>query len=272
MRHVGVGRALRYCFIATILVCYLFPLGFLINTALKSDASFYTNPGGLTRSLNFSNFPSAWYQGNFGSLMLNSVIYTFCAAGLGTLVSLVIAVPVSRGYLRHSRLWYSLFVVLLFLPNILIAQFQIILRLGLYDSRLGYVIIAASGVGVGPLLVAGYMRSVPRELDEAAAIDGVGYGRFLLTFIPFLIKPVIATTFILQAINVWNDIILATVLLADPSKSPITLGLYAFQGQYTSEWGVLAAGTMIVAGPLVVAYAFLQRYLIGGVLAGAVKG
>jgi raffinose/stachyose/melibiose transport system permease protein len=85
-------------------------------------------------------------------------------------------------------------------------------------------------------------------------------------------KPAIATVFILQAIGVWNDIILATILLTDDSTLPITRGLLNFQGTYTSQFGLLAAATTIVAAPLVVAYVFLQRYLVGGVVGGAVKG
>jgi raffinose/stachyose/melibiose transport system permease protein len=129
----------------------------------------------------------------------------------------------------------------------------------------------ASGLGVGPLIIYGYVKSVPKDLDEAAALDGVGYFRFVFTFLPALIKPVLATSFILSAIGVWNDIILATLLLPDPAKSPVTLGLFTFQGTYTSQWGLLSAATIIVATPLVIAYVFLQRYLVGGI-GGAVKG
>jgi raffinose/stachyose/melibiose transport system permease protein len=100
----------------------------------------------------------------------------------------------------------------------------------------------------------------------------VTYWRYLFTFVVPLARPAIATVFILQAIGVWNDIILATILLPDASKSPLTLGLFAFQGTYTSQWGLLAAATMIVAAPLVAAYVFLQRYLVSGALGGAVKG
>jgi raffinose/stachyose/melibiose transport system permease protein len=161
---------------------------------------------------------------------------------------------------------------MLFLPNTLITVFQLALRLNLYDTRLGYILIMASGVGVGPLLVTGYLKSVPREIDEAAALDGVGYVRYVFGFLPTLIKPVLATVFILQAIGVWNDIILATILLPDASKSPVTLGLFAFKGTYVSQWSLLSAATMIVAAPLVAAYLFLQRYLVASVVGGAVKG
>jgi raffinose/stachyose/melibiose transport system permease protein len=270
-RPVTVGKLASYLFVAVIMVLYLFPLGFLINTALKSTAAFYSDPVGLTTSFQFGNFAEAWQKGHFGAYFLNSVLYTGAAASLNTLVSLLVGFPVSRGYVRHPRLWYGVFVAMLFLPNALMTQFQLVLRLNLYDTALGYILIMASGLGVGPLLLAGYLKSVPKEMDEAATLDGVGYWRFIFTFLPPLIKPVLATIFILQAIGVWNDIILATILLPDPAKSPLTLGLFAFQGTYTSQWGLLAAATMIVAAPLVVAYVFLQRFLVGGV-AGSVKG
>jgi raffinose/stachyose/melibiose transport system permease protein len=270
-RHISPGRLVSYAFVLVIMVMYLFPLGFLINTALKSTAGFYSDPVGLTTSPNFGNFAQAWQKGHFGAYFLNSVMYTGVAAILNTVVSLVVGFPVSRGYVRHRRLWYGVFVAMLFLPNALMTQFQLVLRLNLYDTALGYILIMASGLGVGPLLLVGYMKSIPKEMDEAAALDGVGYWRFLFTFLPPLIKPVLATIFILQAIGVWNDIILATILLPSPEKSPLTLGLFAFQGTYSSQWGLLAAATMIVAAPLVVAYVFLQKYLVGGV-AGSVKG
>jgi len=269
---VTVRRRLAYLPVALIMLVYLFPLAFLVNTALKSNGEFFANPVGLTHSLHFANFPLAWRKGDFGGYMLNSVLYTAVAAGVGTLISLLVGFPVARGYVRHPRLWQIVFVAMLFLPNALVTQFQLLLRLNLYDTRIGYILIMASGVGVGPLLVSAYVKSVPVELDEAAAMDGVGYWRYVLRFLPPLLKPVLSTVFILQAIGVWNDIIMATIMLPDQDKSPVTLGLFAFQGTYTSQWSLLAAATIIVAAPLLVAYVFLQRYLVASVVGSAVKG
>jgi len=266
------GRIAGYVLIAVVMVLYLFPLLFLLNTALKSNAEFNADPVGVLTSINFGNFAAAWVKGNFGAYILNSVLYTAAAAGLGTLVSLLLGFPVGRGYFRRTKLWNLIFVLMLFLPNALITQFQLVRTLGLYDNRLGYILIMAAGVGVGPILMTGFVKSLPKELDEAAALDGIGYWRYLFTFVLPLARPAIATIFILQAIGVWNDIILATILLPDQSKSPLTLGLFAFQGTYTSQWGLLSAATLIVAAPLVIAYIFLQRYLVGGVIGGAVKG
>lgn len=266
------GAVLGYLPIAVIVLAYVLPLLYLINTALKSTENFNRDPNGLTTSLEFGNFATAWEAGNFGAFFLNSVVYTLAAATLGTLASLLVAFPVSRGYVRHPRLWYALFVVILFLPNSLITQFQLVLRIGLYDTPLGYILILAAGIGIGPLLIAGYLKSVPTEFDEAVALDGGGYWRFLFLFLPPLIKPALTTVFILQAINVWNDIILATILLPSREWSPITLGLFAFQGTYSNDWPLLACATMIVAAPLMLAYVLLQRFFIGGALDGAIKG
>lgn len=266
------SRVVTYGFLLLVAILYIYPLVFLLNTALKTNADFNANPNGLTHTFALSNFAKAWTEGGFGGFILNSLLYTVCASSLGTLVALVVAFPVSRGYLRRANWWYVVFVVMLFLPNALVTQFQLILRLQLYGTRLGYILILTTAVGVGPLLIAGYVKSIPTELDEAAAMDGAGYVRYLFTFIPHLIKPALATTFILQAIGVWNDIILATILLPSPSTSPITLGLYSFEGVHSTEWALLAAGAMIVAAPLVAAYVFLQRYLVSGALGGALKG
>lgn len=267
-RRYPVGA---YVCVALLLVLFLFPLLYLLNTALKSNAEFVADPVGIVRDPQWGNFLRAWNQGNFGSYILNSVMYTVAGSVIGTLISLVLAFPVSRGYIKGGKLWSVLFVLVLFLPNALITQFQLLLRMGLYDNRLGYILMVGVGIGVGPLLFGGFVKSLPRELDEAAAIDGVGYWRYLFSFVVPLSKPALSTIFILQAVWIWNEIILATVLLADPTKFPVTVGLYAFKGTYSNQWPLLAAATFIVAAPLIVGYIFIQRYLVSGVV-GAVKG
>lgn len=260
-----------YVCVAVLMIVFVFPILYLLNTALKSNAAFVADPVGIVSDPQWGNFLQAWDQGNFGAYILNSVLYTVSGAVIGTVISVFLAFPVSRGYIRGGKFWSVLFVLVLFLPNALITQFQLLLRLGLYDNRLGYILMVGVGVGIGPLLFSGFVKSIPRELDEAAAIDGVGYWRYLVSFIVPLSKPALSTIFILQAVWIWNEIILATVLLADPAKFPVTVGLYAFKGTYSNQWPLLAAATFIVAAPLIVGYIFIQRYLVSGVL-GAVKG
>lgn len=270
-RRIGGVPWLAYFFVLLILIMFIFPLVFLVNTALKTNADFVSNPVGIVTSIRLSNFVEAWQKGSFGSYFFNTVIYTICGAGSGTMIALFMGFPVARGYIRGAKFWNLLFTLVLFLPNALMTQFQLLLRLHLYNTQIGYILMVAVGVGIGPLLFSGFVGSLPKELDEAAAIDGASYWTYLFKFVVPLAKPALATVFILQAVWIWNEIILATVLFSDQTKFPISAGLFAFKGTYSNNWPLLSAATLIVAAPLVLGYLFIQRYLVNGVL-GAVKG
>ncbi|MGV9195310.1 carbohydrate ABC transporter permease [Microbacterium sp. MC2] len=267
-RRFQVGS---YVLLSLLILSYTIPLLYLVNTALKSYAEYAVNPNGLVQDPQWANFPDAWQQGNFGTYLLNTLLYAITGAGGVTLLALMIGFPLGRGYIRGSKFWFGVLASFLFLPNAIVAQYQLLIGMNLYDTRVGYIVILALGVGIGPLLLAAYAQSIPREIDEAAAIDGAGYWRYLWTFAVPLCRPALATVFLLSAVAIWNDIILGTVLFADSSKWPIATGLNAFKGVNLTNWPLLAAATIIVAVPLIVLYLFVQRYLVNAV-AGAVKG
>jgi raffinose/stachyose/melibiose transport system permease protein len=260
-----------YVCVALLMILFLFPIAYLVNTSLKSPQEFITNPVGLVQHPNWENFPQAWEMGKFGRYFLNTVLYTLAGAGIGTMIALAMGFPVARGYIRGGKLWNGLFALVMFLPNALMTQFHLLIQLHLYNTQLGYILMLGVGVGVGPLLFRGFVTSLPKELDEAAAVDGIGYWRYLLTFVLPLSKPALATVFILQAVWIWNEIILATILLADANLWPVATGLNAFKGLYSNNWALLSAATLIVAAPLMVGYVFIQKFLVNGVV-GAVKG
>jgi raffinose/stachyose/melibiose transport system permease protein len=262
---------LKYAAVAVLALIYVVPLLVLVNTAFKTPVGFITNPTGLTKTFSFTNFINAWDEGDFALYLGNSVLYTLVVAGLGTTFSLMIAFPIARRYVRLSSGLLGLFVVALFLPNSIPTQFELILHLHLYDSRFGYMFVLLGGLGVGPLLISGYIRSIPRELDQAAAVDGCGYFRYLFTIVFPIARPVLATAFLLQAIFVWNEIILATIYLPSQNKLPVNAGLFAFYGQYTDQWSLIAAATLIIAMPVIVVFLALQKYFVAGALSGAFK-
>ncbi|GCE09396.1 carbohydrate ABC transporter permease [Dictyobacter aurantiacus] len=275
-RHVRSRKRIvfylvAYFIIALALLLYLFPLLSLVNVSLKTPSEFILDPTGLAKALHWQNFVNAWSKGNFGATILNSLLYTVVASMLSTVLAVLLAFPIARGYIRGSRYWYVLFILSLFMPSALIPQFQLIVRIGLYDTQIGYILLNAATLGVGPFLIIGYLRSMPKDLDEAAAIDGCGYFRYVFTIVVPLIKPVLVTAFILHAIGVWNDIIGPTIYLSNAQYSPVTLGLFSFYGQYGNEWAELSAATLIVALPLIVLYIALQRYFIEGAMGGSLK-
>lgn len=260
-----------YAILLALTVVYLGPLLIMVNTSLMTSREFMRDATSLPDKLQFDNFSEAWEKANFSQYMLNSIIYAGSATIIYVITAVLLSFPIARRYVRGWNLLFTLFVIALFLPPALIPQFQLILNLGLYNTRIGYILLLVTNP-IGIIILVNSMKSIPRELDEAAAIDGCSYFRFVLTIIFPLARPAIATVVVLHAIGIWNELILATIYLTNQDYYPITRGMIVFQGVYGFNWPVLAAGIMIMALPMVILFLFLQRYIISGLTGGAVKG
>jgi raffinose/stachyose/melibiose transport system permease protein len=252
-------------------VAYLAPMLMLVNTAFKTTPEFNRAAVSLATSFNLDNFFEAWDKANFAQYLLNTIIYTAVSTIVFVVTGTFLAVAIARRFVRGHSLLFTLFLIAIFLPPALIPQFQLILRMGLYNNPIGYVMLFVVNP-IGIVILVSYIRTIPKELDEAAAIEGAGYLRFVLQIIMPLAKPAIATVAVLHAIGVWNELILPTIYLTSQQYYPITRGLIVFQGVYGNNWPLLAAGVLMIALPMVVFFVFMQRYIIGGVTAGAVKG
>ena len=271
MKENKLTLILSYTIVLLVLFLYLFPLFFLFNVAMKTQSEYLLNPVAIAENLRLENFTQAWEKGNFSQYMWNSILYTGSATILTLTISIFAAFPIARGYVKFATFFYVFFLISMYLPNPLIPQFTLINELGLYNTQIGFILLKTTGTGIAFLLFVGYIKGISRELDEAAAMDGCSYMRYLFTILVPLSKPVLATGVILTAIGIWNDIIGPTIYLSDPSFQPVTKGLFTFYGQYMNNWPLLACGILIVVAPLVVLYLFLQRFIISGAMAGAVK-
>ncbi|MEK4276886.1 MULTISPECIES: carbohydrate ABC transporter permease [unclassified Paenibacillus] len=271
MKQSQTSRMVSYVIVLLMLALYVFPLFYLFNVSMKTQTEYLLNPVALTEGIRLENFSEAWNKGNFSQYMWNSVLYTGMSTLLTLILSIFAAFPLARRYVKFSTLIYIFFLISMYLPNPLIPQFSLINNLGLYNTQIGYILLKTTGTGIAFLMFVGYIKSISRELDEASAMDGCGYTRYLFTILVPLMKPILATGIILTAIGVWNDIIGPTIYLSDPNYQPVTKGLFTFYGQYMNNWPLLACGILIVTLPLVVLYVALQRFIVGGAMAGAVK-
>ncbi|PVE14095.1 carbohydrate ABC transporter permease [Streptomyces scopuliridis] len=258
------------CF-AIAAVLFALPLVYMLLQAFKTYTGFLQNPTGMPDPWTVESFSTAWRQGDFGRQMINSLVYAVIPDTITLILGVFLAFPISRGYFKRSNALYTFFIFSGFLPGGLIPLFIEARTLHLYNSMAGYLILTSLS-GAGFFFFVGYIKGIPREIDEAAALDGCGYVRFIFTIIMPQMKPALATFAVFGFVHAWNNLILPLVMLSDAALWPVTRGLYSFFGEYTQNWPLIAAGTFIVAAPILLLFVLLQRHLVEGVAGGAAFG
>jgi raffinose/stachyose/melibiose transport system permease protein len=258
-------------FVILVTLIYGYPLLNLVNVSLKTSTGFMLDPVGVTNTLRFQNYVDVVVNNDFVRNFANSLYYLLASNILTLGMTSMAAFVISRRYVRFAGFFYVLFLAGIFLPDPLIPQFYLLNSIGLYNNPIGYILLKANP-GIVMLLMVGYYRTVPKEFDEAAALDGCGTTRYLFTFILPMSKPIYASAAILFSVQIWNDIIGTTVFLTSPRYYPVIRALFSFVGQYGTDWPPLAAAVFIVAAPLIILFLFFQKYIISGIVSGGMKG
>ncbi|HCM24952.1 MAG TPA: carbohydrate ABC transporter permease [Treponema sp.] len=258
-------------FAVFIFVAYVFPVLNLVNVSFKTPSEFVLDPIKPAKAIQFKNYADVVIKNSFFRNFSNSLAYLLFSNLLTLTVTSMAAFIISRKYVKHANFFYILFLAGIFLPDPLIPQFYLLNRLGLYNNPVGYILLKTNP-GVIMLMMVGYYKTISREFDEAAAIDGCGTLRYLFQFILPMSMPIFASSVILFSVGVWNDLIGTTVFLTSPRYYPVMRALFQFQGQYGTNWPPLAAAVFIVASPLILLFLFFQRYIISGMVSGGIKG
>ena len=259
---------------AILLWCY--PFIWMVTAGFKTQSEMFLNGLSLIpRNPTLENFVRAWNAAKFEQYFLNTVIVTFCVVALVIIVSATAGYALSRQHMAGRKVIVLCLVSTMFLPKgfTIIPVFELIVHLGLNNSLAG-VILAEAGPAhiVGILLFIGYFASLPRELEESAAIDGASYITIFTRIIFPLAKPITGTLIIFNFIAAWNSFFTPLVFtLSKPKLRTLGVGMYSFFGEHSVDWTGLAAGACITVVPIIIVFLLLQRYFIEG-LAGAVKG
>jgi ABC-type glycerol-3-phosphate transport system permease component len=251
------------------------PFLYMIFTSLKGANEIFSRPVAFfpTKGWYFQAYIDVWSKGKFDQYFLNS-IYVSVAS---TLVSVIIAVLAGLGFARYKLpnwLLLSILVSQLFPLVLLVPPFFVVFRqLGLYDSHMALIISYVSfALPYSIWMLAGYFRSIPVDLEEAAQVDGTTrLGAYLRITLP-LAAPGIAATVIYCFILAWNEFLFAFTFVSTPALRTLPVGLQMFIGQYGVEWNLLMAGAVVTTIPVVILFVILQRYLVASLTAGAVKG
>ena len=253
-------------------IVFLLPVAWAFMGAVKPREELLLRPWALPSHLVWYNFQAA-LEGHILRYLLNSTIITAVSVALMILVAVPAAYSFARLPMRGRSLLFGLCVSGLLLPAhaALIPVYELSRRLHLVDLPALVGPYVAFGLPLTILLLRAYFASLPRDLVDAALIDGAGHWRIAWQIFVPVAKPAIATVAIFQAAWVWNELPFALVLIKSPQWQTLPRGLISFQGQYTSEWGAVLAGVVLAIVPVLIVYLAFQRHVIRGLTAGAIR-
>jgi raffinose/stachyose/melibiose transport system permease protein len=266
-------QALTYALLGVFSLIALAPIAGIILTALQTPgelASFGTPAG-----FHVDNFATAWDEGNFSSYLRASAVVAVSVVVISTLLSILAGYAFGMMRFRGHQALFYLFLLGLTIPleAVVVPLYYDLRDLSLTDTYAA-LILPQVGVSVafGTFWMRAYFRSVPRSLVEAARLDGSSSWSTLWRVLLPAARPAVLTMVVLVFMWTWNEFLLALVMVTQESLRTAPLGLAFFQGRNTTDFALLAAGSVIVATPVVLVYVFLQRHFIRGMLSGAIKG
>jgi len=253
----------------------VFPLLWMFSSSFKTQQTIFKNMSLWPGVFHWENYITAWTRGGFGIYFLNSVFYTVTVVSGLILIASLAAYAFSRQKFKGQNIMYSVFLAAMMIPipGAFIALYILLVKLGLVNTRLGYILPQINiGLSLAIYILKTFFDEIPKEVEEAAMVDGCStLGIWWHVAMP-LAKPAIAVIIIFNALAVWNEYILAMIILQDKAKMPLQRGLMIFQGAHFTEYSLLMAGITISVIPIIVMYLFMQKYIIEGITAGAVKG
>ena len=271
-----ISKVILWIVLVAVAVIQLFPLIWLVDFSLGSSNEMFTN--GLLiipEKIRWDNYVKAFVDGNFLHYLKNSVLINTLAVILVVIISIMAAFACQRMKWKLSGLVSTLLVVGMMIPihATLLPNYKIYNMLHLTDTIWALLIpYVAFSLPQGMFLMTGFIQSAPKELEEAAVMDGCGIYRIVFQIITPILKPSIATVAIMTFLNNWNEFMMASTYLSTPKWKTLPFSVLEFTGEYSSNYAVQFAVMALTAAPAVIVYVILNKHITKGVAMGAVKG
>lgn len=251
----------------------LIPMVVLLLNSFKTQGESNNMSLSLPKEWIFANYKTVIDQGKLISSFFNSLLYATCSVLIITILVSAAAFVIARNRRGINNFIYYFIISGIAIPINNVALMKVLQVLHLVNTRIGIILIyAAINIPLSLFLSYGFISTIPREIDEAAVIDGCGPIRLFIKIILPLLKPIISTLFVLNFMAVWNDFTMPLYYLNNSAKWPMTLAVYNFFGAFENSWNLVSADIMLTLLPVLVVFILGQKYIVGGVAAGSVKG
>lgn len=254
----------------------LFPIYWMFTFSLKSNEEIFgKNVAGLPWEWRWSNYSSAMNTGNMPRYFMNSIIVTVATIVIALIAALMATYALTRIVWKGRKLMNSFFMLGITIPihASIVPVFVTLSKLKMLNSYWALILpYSAFSLAMAILICTGFMNDIPKELDEAACIDGCGQWRTFVLIIAPLMKPALATIGIYTFLQCWNELMFANIFISKEAYKTLPVGIQALSGQYTTEWGPIGAALVVATFPTLLAYVFLSKRIQESFIAGAVKG
>lgn len=253
----------------------LFPLLMALINSFKTNQELLTNVLSLPTGLSFDNYVRTFEKMHYGRSLLNTVILSALGVSLMILFSSLAGWRFCRTKTKLSKFILKLFIFSMLIPfsSIMIPLYKVTLSLHIKNSLVGLSFVYAGlGVSMAIFLYHGFVKGIPVELEEAAAIDGCSPLQTFFKIVFPMLKPITATITITNVLWIWNDFLLPLVVISDDKKYTLLLSTNTLFGQYSSDWTAILSALILSALPVIIFYAFFQKQILRGIAEGALKG
>ncbi len=274
----GLATAIKWIFVAVMIVFTVYPVLYTLSGSLKSNPELISGSSLLPKQWLFSNYGEAFQKGNFMQYTWNSLYLSAMVTVLALLTSSLVGYVMARHEFRGKKLLLGLYLGFMFVSLgavSLYPQFKLMHSLGLTGSLVGLALVLTGGQGTNIFLTMGFIKTLPKELDESALIDGCSYFRVYWNIILPLIKPILGVVALFTFRTAWNDYITSLVFtMSNPLLKPLTVAVVSlrYSANAAAEWNIMTAGAAIALLPVLILYFFTSKQFIAGLTAGAVKG
>lgn len=268
------GRVVIFALMVVLGAVFFLPLVWMIASSFKTNAQIFSHPFALPTQLDPQRWVQAWNDGNLGQYVTNSVIVSGVSVTAVLVIGSAAAFAFARMAFRGRQVLMALLSLGLLLPvqSYFIAQSKVLNDLALTDTRWALIIpYTAMGLPLAVYLLTVFLAELPKEIFEAALLDGAGEVRMLVSLTLPLLRPGLAAVGVFTLLSTWNEFLLALLYISDDSLKTIPTGLLAFSSKYVTDYSMLFGALSIITLPLVVIYVVFNRQINASVAAGSLK-
>lgn len=271
----NIWLVIKYVLLIIFTITCLYPIFWLLQSSFKTNQELYTNTWGMPASFSLQNYKDAIFTGGILRYFGNSVLIAITVVVITAVLATMASYAITRMDWKLSGFVYTVFLAGMMVPiyGLIIPMFSIFKRIGILNTYLAVIIPQiALGFPMSIFIICGFMKGIPRELEEASIIDGCTVMQCFFQVIVPIAKSSVVTVMVVQFLNVWNDLLLPRIFLTDQAKMTLPVGLTNFRAQYSTNYVGMIAAVILTIIPSIIVYVALHKQIMEGMVAGAVKG